>query len=172
MKVHRFSLAEALEFYGPVEGALIKKLSPVFGKKAREILEKELHFSLTDETGDILTKSVGAEYARDQFRRIVKFMSGTRPEECAPGESRNPGSVMTLILLYEGENAIAKIRDVLGSTDPTQAANGTVRREFGSNVMENTAHASDSAESMERETGIVHIHENGMCSVIEAYLEE
>jgi nucleoside diphosphate kinase len=172
IKVHRFSLAEALEFYGPVEGALQKKLGPVFGKKAREILEKELGFSLSDETGQRLVETVGAEYARDQFRRIVKYMSGTRPEECPPGESRSPGHVMCLILIYEGENAIAKIRDVLGPTDPLKAPSGTVRREFGSNVMENTAHASDSRESVERETGIVRTNENSMGEIIRTYLAE
>jgi nucleoside diphosphate kinase len=97
-------------------------------------------------------------------------MSGPRPEECPPDEVNDPGQVMCLILYYEGENAIKKIRDVLGPTDPLKAPSGTVRREFGSNVMENTAHASDSPESVERERKIVHIHENSLPGIIEAYL--
>ncbi|MDR1948954.1 MAG: nucleoside-diphosphate kinase [Spirochaetaceae bacterium] len=170
IKVHRFSLAETLEFYGPVEKALAEKLSPVFGKKARVILEKELGFALDGETEKVLTASVGIEYARDQFRRIVKYMSGTRPEECPPEDINKPGSLMCLILFYEGENAIRKIRDVLGPTDPLQAPSGTVRREFGSNVMENTAHASDSPESVQREQMIVRINENHMRDIINEYL--
>jgi nucleoside diphosphate kinase len=172
IKVHRFSLAEALEFYGPVENALQEKLAPVFGKKAKEILERELDISLDEACEDSLVKTVGVLYARDQFRRIVKYMSGTRPEECPPGDIDKPGQVMCLILYYEGENAIRKIRDVLGPTDPLKAPSGTVRREFGSNVMENTAHASDSPESVEREQKIVRIHENSLPGIINAHLTE
>jgi nucleoside diphosphate kinase len=74
-----------------------------------------------------------------------------------------------MIIIYEGENAIKKIRDVLGPTDPLKAPGGTVRREFGSNVMVNTAHASDSEESFQRESGIVRINENTLGSIIEDY---
>jgi nucleoside diphosphate kinase len=172
IKVHRFSLAEALEFYGPVENALQEKLAPVFGKKAKEILERELEISLNEACETALIETVGSLYARDQFRRIVKYMSGTRPEECPPDEVDKPGQVMCLILYYEGEGAIKKIRDVLGPTDPLKAPGGTVRREFGSNVMENTAHASDSPESVEREQGIVRIHENSLPGIINSRLAE
>jgi nucleoside diphosphate kinase len=170
LKVHRFSLAEALEFYGPVDEALRGKLAPLYGKKAREILEKELGFGLSEEAGKTLIDSVGVEYARDQFHRIIKYMSGTRPEECSPADINKPGGVMCLILFYEGENAIRKIRDVLGPTDPLKAPSGTVRREFGSNVMENTAHASDSPESVKREQAIVRSNENHLRDIINEYL--
>jgi nucleoside diphosphate kinase len=168
IKVHRFSLDEALEFYGPVENALLGKLAPIFGKKAKEILEQELDVTMDTACEEALIETVGVRYARDQFRRIVKYMSGTRPEECLPEEVKSPGQVMCLILFYEGENAIKKIRDVLGPTDPLKAPSGTVRREFGSNVMENTAHASDSPESVEREQKIVKIYENSLQDIINA----
>jgi nucleoside diphosphate kinase len=71
-----------------------------------------------------------------------------------------------MILVYEGVNAVQKIRDVLGPTDPLKAPDGTVRREFGSNVMVNTAHASDSVESFEREQKIVRINQNSLVSII------
>jgi nucleoside diphosphate kinase len=167
LKVHRFTLAEALEFYGPVEGALQEKLAPVFGKKAREILEREFGLRLDQAAEEALVQTVGREYARDQFRRIVIYMSGTRPEECPPEDLNKPGGVMCLILVYEGENAIRKIRDVLGPTDPLKAPSGTVRRDFGSNVMENTAHASDSRESVARESGIVKISSNFVETIIQ-----
>jgi nucleoside diphosphate kinase len=170
IKVHRFSLAQALEFYGPVEDALQNKLAPVFGKKAKDILERELGISLDGACESTLIETVGKLYAQDQFRRIVKYMSGTRPEECPPDDLAKPGRVMCLILYYEGKDAIKKIRDVLGPTDPLKAPGGTVRREFGSNVMENTAHASDSPESVERERKIVRIDENSLCSIISGYL--
>jgi nucleoside diphosphate kinase len=171
IKVHRFSLEQALEFYGPVEGALKKKLAPVYGKKAQEILEREFNISLDEEAGKVLIETVGTKYAQDQFRRIVKYMSGIRPEDCSPDKTEEPGTVMCLILFYEGENAINKIRDVLGPTDPLKAPSGTVRREFGINVMENTAHASDSRESVEREKAIVRINENSLESIIREYIE-
>jgi hypothetical protein len=97
-------------------------------------------------------------------------MSGKRPDTCPPREQDKPGSVKCMILIYEGENAIKKIREVLGPTDPLKAPGGTVRREFGSNVMVNTAHASDSGESFERERLIVKIEENSLESVISAAL--
>jgi nucleoside diphosphate kinase len=71
-----------------------------------------------------------------------------------------------MILIYEGADAIKKIRDVLGPTDPLQAPDGTVRREFGSNVMVNTAHASDSTESYNREKVIVKTDENSLSKII------
>ncbi|MDR0378247.1 MAG: nucleoside-diphosphate kinase, partial [Spirochaetaceae bacterium] len=146
IKVYRFSLAGALEFYGPVETALREKLAPVFGEKAREMLEREFGVPLSGETARSLRDSFGAEYARDQFFRIIDFMSGKRPDRCPPEDRDKPGNVKSMILVYEGENAVNKIRNVLGPTDPLKAPGGTVRREFGSNVMVNTAHASDSVE--------------------------
>ncbi|MDR3162066.1 MAG: nucleoside-diphosphate kinase [Spirochaetaceae bacterium] len=170
IKVHRFSLAEALEFYGPVEGALKEKLAPVFGKKARELLEKEFTIRLSDGLEKILSDSFGRAYAEDQFAQIIEFMSGFRPDTCPPDEAGSPGSVKCMILIYEGEDAVKKIREVLGPTDPLKAPGGTIRREFGSNVMVNTAHASDSPESMEREKKIVKIDKNPLEDIINAYL--
>jgi nucleoside diphosphate kinase len=170
IKVHRFSLAQALEFYGPVEAALKEKLAPSFGKRAREILEKEFHISLSKSTAKVLMENFGIECAKDQFRQIIEFMSGVKPESCPVEEIHNPGSVKCMILVYEGEGAIKKIRDVLGPTDPLKAPGGTVRREFGSNVMINTAHASDSPENAEREMFIIRINHNSMEEIINAYL--
>jgi nucleoside diphosphate kinase len=170
IKVHRFSLAEALEFYGPVEAALREKLSPSFGKRAREILEKEFDVTLEKDIEQILIEHFGVECALDQFRRIVEFMSGKRPKACPPEEMNKPGSVKCMILIYEGEHAVNKIRDVLGPTDPLKAPEGTVRREFGTDVMVNTAHASDSPESFERERRIVKTNENSVVSIINEYL--
>ena len=170
IKIFSFSLKQALDFYGPVELTLKERLAPVYGQKAREILERNFEFPLSDDTGRILGESFGKEYAQEQFYKIVAFMSGRRPDTCPASEEDKPGNVKCMILVYEGENAIKKIRDVLGPTDPLKAPGGTVRREFGSNVMVNTAHASDSVESYEREKGIVKIEENSLVSIIEEYL--
>ncbi|QQO10958.1 nucleoside-diphosphate kinase [Breznakiella homolactica] len=170
IKVHRFSLAEALEFYGPVEDTLCNKLAPVFGQKAKEILNREFNMVLSDKTEKALAGSFGIEYAENQFRQIVEFMSGLNPLTVPVEERNNPGPVKCMILIYEGEDAVKKIRDVLGPTDPLKAPGGTVRREFGSNVMVNTAHASDSPESVIREKGIVRIEENSLLDIINSYL--
>jgi nucleoside diphosphate kinase len=169
IKVHRFSLSQALDFYGPVEAVLKDKFSFGYGKKAQELLEKEFKFALSDELAETIISEFGKECARNQFLDIVEFMSGKR--HIIPGEDiTKAGNVKCMIIVYEGENAIKKIRDALGSTDPTQAAEGTVRREFGSNVMVNTAHASDSIESYDREKKIVHIDHNSVVSIIRDHL--
>jgi nucleoside diphosphate kinase len=170
IKVHRFSLEEALDFYGPVEAVLKEKLAENYGKRAQELLEKEFNFRLSDDLFQMLCKNFGAECAKDQFYQIVEFMSGKRPEGQSKEERTRKSEVKCMILIYEGENAISKIRDVLGSTDPLQAREGTIRREFGSNVMVNTAHASDSTESCEREQKIVKMNENSLVSIIDDYL--
>jgi len=61
--------------------------------------------------------------------------------------SRGPIVVMAL----EGENAIAQVREIMGATNPEEAAEGTIRKDFASNIEENTVHGSDSAESAESE---------------------
>jgi nucleoside diphosphate kinase len=69
--------------------------------------------------------------------------------------------------VYEGPNAVAKIRDVLGPTDPAKAPPGSIRREFGSNIMVNAAHASDAVENAKRELGIVKVEANDFKRVVE-----
>lgn len=170
-KVQQMSVAQALEFYGPVKDVLKEKLAPVFGKKAKETLEEKFDIELSDDALKGLTDSFGVEYAVDQFNQIVEFMSGSNPDKCPLEELENPGKVKSMVLIYEGENAVSKIRDVLGPTDPTKAPGGTIRREFGSNIMVNTAHASDSPESAVREMGIVRIEENNCCKIITSYLK-
>ncbi|MFU7514552.1 nucleoside-diphosphate kinase [Clostridium sp. HCS.1] len=54
-------------------------------------------------------------------------------------------------LVLEGENAIERIREINGSTDPEKAKEGTIRKIFSTNKTENCVHASDSLESAERE---------------------
>ncbi len=170
VKVHRMSVAEGLDFYGAVKNVLKEKLAPIFARKAKEHLENHFQMKLSHDVEKALTVSVGVEYAVDQFEQIVEFMSGTRPSVCPLEELNHPGSVKCMILIYEGENAIQKIRDVLGPTDPLKAPGGTIRREFGSNVMVNTAHASDSPDSAKREMTVVRIHDNSCAEIMKSYL--
>lgn len=169
-KIQQLSVAQGLEFYGPVRDVLIEKLAPVFGQKGKDALENEFNLRLSSESLKKLTESIGKEYAVEQFHQIIEFMSGTKPNECPEEELNKPGKVKSMVLLYEGINAVKKIRDVLGPTDPTKAPGGTIRREFGSNIMVNTAHASDSTYNAKREMQIVRMGDNNCCTLMEDYL--
>ena len=74
---------------------------------------------------------------RKFFGELVDFMT------------RSPVVIMCL----EGENAIARYREVMGATDPAKAAAGTIRKQFGSNIGENACHGSDAAETAAFEIG-------------------
>lgn len=58
-----------------------------------------------------------------------------------------------LVSVLEGENAIAKNREIMGATDPAKAAAGTIRRDFGTDVEQNAAHGSDAADTARWEIG-------------------
>ncbi len=57
--------------------------------------------------------------------------------------SRGP----VVLTVLEGENAIAKNREIMGATNPADAAEGTIRKDFADSVGENTVHGSDAAET-------------------------
>jgi hypothetical protein len=108
-------------------------------------------------------------FGDNQFDNIVKFMSGRRPSECPPAEMDQPGSEKCIALVYEGVEAVRKIRDVLGPTDPSKAPPGSIRREFGQTIMVNAAHASDSEDNARREMGIVNVAENNFRQIVEQF---
>lgn len=58
-----------------------------------------------------------------------------------------------LVMALEGENAIARNREVMGATDPAKAAEGTIRKRFGTNVERNAVHGSDAPETARWEIG-------------------
>lgn len=72
---------------------------------------------------------------RPFFRDLVTFMIS--------------GPVVVQVL--EADNAVAKYRDVMGATNPANAAEGTVRKLFAESIEANTVHGSDSLENAERE---------------------
>jgi len=59
------------------------------------------------------------------------------------------GSVVAIV--FEGENAIKKVREIMGATDPKDAEEGTIRKLFGLDKEKNTVHGSDSPESAKKE---------------------
>lgn len=56
-----------------------------------------------------------------------------------------------VVQVLEGENAIALYREIMGSTNPATAPAGTIRKDFGRTVQQNSVHGSDSAQSAARE---------------------
>jgi nucleoside-diphosphate kinase len=69
--------------------------------------------------------------ARPFFKDLVTYMTS--------------GPVVLMVL--EGENAVAKNREIMGATDPAKAAPGTIRKEFATNIEKNTVHGSDSLDN-------------------------
>ncbi len=69
--------------------------------------------------------------ARPFFADLVTFMTS--------------GPVVLMVL--EGENAVLKNRDIMGATDPKKAAEGTIRKDFATDIEKNTVHGSDSPEN-------------------------
>jgi nucleoside-diphosphate kinase len=59
-----------------------------------------------------------------------------------------------VVQVLEGENAIAKYREVMGATDPAQAAEGTIRKLFARSKGENSSHGSDSPAAAQREIAL------------------
>jgi nucleoside-diphosphate kinase len=72
---------------------------------------------------------------RPFFRELVEFMIS--------------GPVVVQVL--EGENAIARYREVMGATDPTKAATGTIRKIHAKSIGENSVHGSDASDTAMRE---------------------
>ncbi|MBE6379409.1 MAG: nucleoside-diphosphate kinase [Lentisphaerae bacterium] len=167
-KVHGMTIADALEFYGPVRQALRSKLGPKIGTKALATVENEFEFKFDSDAADRLIETVGNGFADDQFEQIVEFMAGKRPSQVPESEQHLPGGAKCMVLIFDGVDAVAKIRTILGPTNPAQATGGTVRYDFGTNIMVNASHASDSVESFQREGRIVRVEENDLSQLASA----
>jgi nucleoside diphosphate kinase len=169
IKVHHMSVAEAEEFYGPVRSFLREKLKDISGQRSRLALEKEFEFGLTPATEKSLGDVMGPLFADQQFSQIVQFMTGRKPEDCSPAAKAEPGVEKIVAVVYEGPDAVNKIRSVLGPTDPRKAPPGTIRRELGQDIMINAAHASDSPENAQREMKIIKIRGNHLKPLVEEF---
>jgi nucleoside diphosphate kinase len=169
-KVLHMSVAQAEEFYGPVLAVLQDKLRDRAASIAADALEPKFEITFSPETRTALGDLLGPQMGRENWEDIVKFMSGRRPSECPADLRAQPGTEKCLAIIYQGEDAVRKIREVLGPTDPAKAPHGTIRREFGQTIMVNAAHASDAPENAQREMGIIRIEENNFRTLIEASL--
>ena len=90
-------------------------------------------------TSEDLAKEHYAEHSeRPFFGELVDFITG--------------GPLVALVL--EGHEAVKAARQLIGATNPIEAAPGSIRADFGLEVQTNLVHGSDSAESAEREIGL------------------
>ena len=96
----------------------------------RIIAQKRIRMSRAD-----AEKFYEVHKARPFYGELVEFMTS--------------GPVVVQVL--EGENAIAKYREVMGATDPAKAADGTIRKVHAKSVGENSVHGSDAADTAKKE---------------------
>ena len=96
------------------------------GAGLRIVAQRRIH--LTREQAE---KFYEVHAERPFYGELVEFMT------------RSPVVVQVL----EGENAVAKYREVMGATNPANAAAGTIRKEFAESIEANSVHGSDSAEN-------------------------
>ncbi len=159
-KLLRMSLAEALEFYGSVQPVLREKLGGMAVERACEALKQELGFDMPPSVTEALAQTLGPAFGDEQFYSILNFMTGQWAPDVHGDDVLAEGTVRCMTLVYAGEHAVEKIRNILGPTDPSKADPGSVRKEFGTDIMVNAAHASDSPENALREIGIVKVEED------------
>jgi len=158
VKKFRMTVAQAENFYGPVQEALRRKFLEGIGEtRIAASLGREFGFEVPSVATRAVSEELAPLFAKQQFESIVKFMTGYSPSDCQAAEKVWLGREECFALVYEGVDAVRKIRGILGQTDPNKAKPGSVRREFGSNILVNAAHASDSVESAQREMGIVDV---------------
>jgi nucleoside-diphosphate kinase len=92
----------------------------------RVVASKRIHMSRAD-----AEEFYGVHRERSFFGELVDFMSS--------------GPVVVQVL--EGENAVAKYRDVMGATNPANAEAGTIRKDFAESIEANSVHGSDAPET-------------------------
>jgi nucleoside diphosphate kinase len=174
-KLLRFSIAQGEKLYEPLRTSFVERLKPGLRRQIEQALGRALDFPVSDTQYDRIADLLKEANAECEFYKIVAYMTGRDPRSARTAEERQlPGEERSLALLYQGEDAVTKAREQLGATDPRVARPGTVRSDFGADLMRNGAHASDSPESAERERRVLDLwQEEGPADVrllIEAYL--
>ena len=155
-KLLSMSAAQGEAFYGPLLDVFRDKLQFLVENMMRERLDGAFDFPLPDEFFETAKEMLADLNARTEFAKIVQYMTGVDPRTVAGKAERDtPGLVRCLALLYRGPDAVAKIRRMQGATNPEHAKEGTVRSDFGRDLMRNAAHASDSPDNAERERRII-----------------
>ena len=149
----------------------------VFSRADLKLKSIKIHGMSVAEAGEFygpvlgfLQGKFGPEKGQEQFDSIIQFMTGIAPKDATTDEAKAAaGTAKIAVVIYEGADAVRKIREVLGPTNPENAPPGTIRREFGQSIMINAAHASDSPDNARREMGILKIGQNNFKALIEGF---
>jgi nucleoside-diphosphate kinase len=88
--------------------------------------------------------TLGNDILRDHYAHLVHL-------PFFPEIAEFMGSSPVIVAIFEGNNAVARVRNLLGPTDSQIAPAGTIRGDFGHDKMRNIAHASDSKEAVAQE---------------------
>jgi nucleoside-diphosphate kinase len=112
------------------------------------------------QAGEILSRieKAGLEVVALRLRRLTRaeaegfyYVHRERPFFRSLAEFMSSGPCITMVL--EGENAIARLREIMGATDPAKAAPGTIRADLASSIEANCIHGSDAPETARFEIG-------------------
>jgi len=156
----RMSAAQGEQFYGFLRDMFRRRLKNRIAEKIREGVEGLFGFEITNEEYNAMASVITEKNAVYEFSQIVKYMTGVDPSTVLPENCDKPGKHPSLALLYRGYSAVGKIRERLGESDPSKAAAGTIRSDFGQNILQNAAHASDSVQRAIHERKIIGLYEN------------
>ena len=96
-------------------------------------------------------KIVAARLARLSLEQAEAFYAVHRERPFYGSLTRYMSSGPILVSVLEGEGAIMRNRELMGATDPAQAAPGTIRKQWGRDVEKNAVHGSDGPETAQRE---------------------
>ena len=90
---------------------------------------------------------VGAKMIRLTSAKLREHYAHVADKPFYPEIERFMSSQPVIVMVLQGENIVARVRELLGPTDSRKAAKGTIRGDFGTDMMINVVHASDSDEN-------------------------
>ncbi len=169
VKKFYMSVAQSELFYGPVKEVLLDKFEEIGAGRLESAITSEFGFGVDADTIHNLCVALAPLFADSEFENITEYITGYRPSDCTEADKAKMGKREAFALVYTGKDAISKIRRILGATDPAKAEPGSIRREFGANIRENAAHASDSVENAEREIEIINMGEDTIAPWVAKY---
>ncbi|MBO4303654.1 MAG: nucleoside-diphosphate kinase [Lentisphaeria bacterium] len=163
-KIHGMNVKEALELYAPMKEKLRGLLAEEAAEEAEKVLNEHFGFSMGEGCRTVLRDVVGVPYADEQYKKIIQFMSGCHVDALPANWESLPRREKCLVLVFEGENAVSRIRDLLGSAEQVPCG-----RE-GETLMVGEVQYSESEEDFRRASTILRINENSVSEIIRAYL--
>ena len=98
-------------------------------------------------------KVIGLKMVRMSKREAEGFYAVHQGKSFFESLTTFMSSGPAVVMVLEGDNAIQRVSDLMGATDPREAAEGTLRRQFGSNIERNIVHGSDGPDTASFEIG-------------------